>query len=202
MKQKNIFFLTLSAVFIAIIAVMSFTPVGYLKIGIVEITLLVAPVVAGGILLGKWGGLLLGAAFGISSFLQCFGMSAFGATMLSINPVFTAIVCLLPRLALGFCAVWLFSALSKKNVPSPVSGALSFLCGSLLNTVLFVGLFVLLFGKTDYVASLMESTGAKNLLAFAAAFAGVNSLVEAAANAVLGAALTPVLLKLKKRARG
>ena len=102
MKQKNIFFLTLSAVFIAIIAVMSFTPVGYLKIGIVEITLLVAPVVAGGILLGRWGGLLLGAAFGISSFLQCFGMSTFGATMLSINPVFTAIVCLLPRLALGF----------------------------------------------------------------------------------------------------
>ena len=200
-NQTKIFRLTLTAVFIAIIAVMSFTPVGYLKLGIVEITLLVAPVVAGGVLLGKWGGLVLGAAFGISSFLQCFGMSPFGAAMLSINPVFAALVCLLPRLAFGFFAAWLFEAFAKKRVPSPVGGAVSFLCGSLFNTLLFVGLFLLLFGQTDYVASLMESMGAKSLLSFAVAFAGVNSLIEAGANAVLGAALTPALLKLKKRGR-
>lgn len=202
MKNKtNVFRLTLTAVFIAIIAVMSFTPVGYLKIGIIEITFLVAPVVAGGVLLGKWGGLVLGAAFGVSSFLQCFGMSAFGAAMLSLNPFFTALICLLPRIAFGFLAALLFETLSKTRLPGAVNGALSFLCGSLLNTVLFVGLLVLLFGRTDYIASLMESLGAKNLLAFAFAFAGVNSLVEAAANAVLGAALTPALLRLKKQAK-
>ncbi len=202
MKNKtNVFRLTLTAVFIAIIAVMSFTPVGYLKIGIIEITFLVAPVVAGGVLLGKWGGLVLGAAFGVSSFLQCFGMSAFGAAMLSLNPFFTALICLLPRLFFGFLAALLFETLSKTRLPGAVNGALSFLCGSLLNTVLFVGLLVLLFGRTDYIASLMESLGAKNLLAFAFAFAGVNSLVEAATNAVLGAALTPALLRLKKQAK-
>ena len=80
-SKTNLLRLTLTAVFIAIIAVMSFTPVGYLKLGVIEITFLVAPVVAGGVLLGKWGGLVLGAAFGISSFLQCFGMSAFGADL-------------------------------------------------------------------------------------------------------------------------
>lgn len=199
-SKTNLLRLTLTAVFIAIIAVMSFTPVGYLKLGVVEITFLVAPVVAGGVLLGKWGGFALGAAFGISSFLQCFGMSAFGAAMLSIHPVFAALVCLLPRLLLGFFAAWLFEALSKTKCPSAVSGALSFLCGSLINTVCFVGLLVLLFGKTEFVTSMMESMGARSLLAFAVAFAGVNSLVEAAANTVLGAALTPVLLKLKHRA--
>ncbi len=199
-SKTNILRLTLTAVFIAIIAVMSFTPVGYLKLGVIEITFLVAPVVAGGVLLGKWSGLLLGAAFGISSFLQCFGMSAFGAAMLSIQPVFAALVCLVPRLLLGFFAAWLFEALSKTRCPSAVSGAVSFLCGSLVNTVCFVGLLVLLFGKTEFIRSMMESMGARSLLAFAVAFAGVNSLVEAAANTVLGAALTPILLKLKKRA--
>ena len=202
MKNKtNLLRLTLTAAFIAIIAVMSFTPVGYLKVGVIEITFLVAPVVAGGVLLGKWGGLVLGTVFGISSFLQCFGMSAFGAAMLSINPVFAALVCLLPRMLFGFFAAWLFEALSKTKVPSAVSGALSFLCGSLMNTVLFVGLLILLFGRTDYIVSMMETMGAKNLMAFAFAFAGVNSLVEAAANAVLGAALTPAMLKVKKRGR-
>ena len=70
----------------------------------------------------------------------------------------------------------------------------------MINTVCFVGLLVLLFGKTEFITSMMESMGARSLLAFAVAFAGVNSLVEAAANTVLGAALTPVLLKLKHRA--
>ena len=199
-NKTNILRLTVTAAFIAIIAVMSFTPLGYLKLGIIEITFLVAPVVAGGVLLGKWGGLVLGAAFGVSSFLQCFGMSAFGAALLSVNPVFTALVCLLPRMAFGFFAVWLFEALSKTRLPSAANGALCFLCGSLLNTVLFVGLLIALFGRSDYIVSVMDSMGAKNLFAFAFVFAGVNSLVEAAANAVLGAALTPALLKLKKRA--
>ena len=198
--KTNILRLTLTAAFIAVIAVMSFTPIGYLKLGVVEMSFLVAPVVAGGVLLGKWGGLVLGAAFGVSSFLQCFGMSAFGAALLSLNPFFTLLVCLLPRAAFGLLAAWLFEGLSKTRLPSAVNGAVSFLCGSLLNTVFFVGLLLALFGTSDYIASLMESTGAKNLLAFAFVFAGVNSLVEAAANAVLGAALTPALLKLKKRA--
>ena len=105
----------------------------------------------------------------------------------------------MPRLLLGVCAGLLFCALSKTKLPAAASCALTALCASLINTVGFVGLVVLLFGKTDYVQGIMETLGAKNLLTFAFAFAGVNSLVEAAANAVLGGALGSVLLKLKKR---
>ena len=54
-NKKSLFSLTLSAVFVAIIAVMSFTPVGYLKVGIIEITLIAIPVAFGGALLVKWG---------------------------------------------------------------------------------------------------------------------------------------------------
>ena len=200
MKDKNkLFSLTLTAAFLALIVVMSFTPIGYLKVGVIEITLLVLPVVLGAITVGTGAGVFLGFAFGATSFIQCFGMSPFGAAMLSIQPVFTAIVCFVPRVLLGLCAGLLFSALKKTKLPLPVSAGLTALCASLINTVGFVGLLVLLFGKTEYIQGLMETLGSPNLWAFALAFAGVNSLVEAAANTVLGGAIGSVLLKLKQR---
>ncbi|MBQ6092898.1 MAG: ECF transporter S component [Clostridia bacterium] len=200
MQNKNkLFSLTLTAAFLAIIVVMAFTPIGYLKVGVIEITLMVLPVALGAVTVGTGAGAVLGLAFGATSFAQCFGMSPFGAALLSVSPVFTALTCFLPRLLLGVCAGLLFCALSKAKLPAAASCALTALCASLINTVGFVGLVVLLFGKTDYVQGIMETLGAKNLLTFAFAFAGVNSLVEAAANAVLGGALGSVLLKLKKR---
>ena len=41
----------------------------------------------------------------------------------------------------------------------------------------------------------------KNVLYFALLFAGVNSLAEAAANTVVGTAVGPVMLRLKKSIR-
>lgn len=200
MKQKSkVFALTLTAAFLAIIIIMSFTPIGYLKVGLVEITFLVLPVALGAITVGTGAGAFLGLAFGATSFIQCFGMSQFGATMLSINPVFAAIVCFVPRILLGFCAGLLFKVLAKTKIPAAVSAGITALCASLINTVCFVGLLILLYGKTEYIRSMMEGVGAKNLLLFGFAFAGVNSLIEAAANAVLGGVIGGVLLKLKKR---
>lgn len=200
MNQRNkLFSLTLTALFLALIAVMSFTPIGYFKVGVIEITLLVLPVALGAVTVGTGAGVLLGFAFGATSFIQCFGMSPFGAALLSIQPLFTAAACFLPRILLGLCAGLLFRALSGTKLPATVTCGLTALCASLINTVCFVGLVVLLFGRTDYVQGIMETLGAKNLLTFAFLFAGVNSLVEAAANTVLGGLLGSVLLKLKKQ---
>ena len=198
MKNKNeLLKLTLTAVFIAIIAVMSFTPLGYLKVGIVSISFLTIPVVLGSALLGKLGGTILGVAFGATSFIQCFGMDAFGTTLMGINPVFTFLVCIVPRALVGFLAALIFESLSKTKLQINISAAITFISGALINTVGFVGLLVLFFGKTDYVASLMETLAVKNLFAFALAFAGINSLVEAAAAGVFGAALAQVIKKLR-----
>ena len=197
MKNKNsLFFLTISAVFVAIIAVMCFTQIGYLKFGIIEITLISIPVAFGGALLGKWGGLLLGTAFGASSFIQCFGFSAFGAALLSINPVFTFIVCLLPRMIAGFVSAFSFEKISKK-LNAAVSGVISFFLAAALNTIGFVGLLMLFFSRTEYMQGVAEQLGATNVFMFAVLFAGVNALVEAAACTVCGAALGPVAKKLK-----
>ncbi len=79
------------ALLVAIIIVMSYTPLGYLKTLGVEISFLMVPVAIGAIMLGPAVGAFLGAVFGISSFLQCFGISQFGTMLLSINPIFTFI---------------------------------------------------------------------------------------------------------------
>ena len=100
-KKMNTTYMVELAVLIAIILIMAFTPIGYIRTLGLEITLIVVPVAVGAVTLGPMAGLILGTIFGITSFIQCFGMSAFGVMLLSINPVFTFIVCVPTRMLMG-----------------------------------------------------------------------------------------------------
>lgn len=71
------------AILIAVMLILAFTPLGYLKVGAIEITFMTIPVVVGAIILGPAAGAVLGGVFGLTSFIQCFGMSAFGAAHLA-----------------------------------------------------------------------------------------------------------------------
>ena len=87
----------LTAVLAAIVLLMAFTPLGYLRLGPMSITLLVIPVVIGGITLGPVRGGFLGAVFGATSFAQCFMGDVSGAAMVAISPLATALACFIPR---------------------------------------------------------------------------------------------------------
>ena len=89
------------ALLTAIILIMAFTPVGYIRTLGLEITLIVVPVAIGAVTLGPAAGAVLGGIFGVTSFVQCFGMSHFGAMLLSINPVLTFLVCVPTRILTG-----------------------------------------------------------------------------------------------------
>ncbi len=89
------------ALLTAVIVLMAFTPIGYIKTFGLEITLIVVPVTVGAVTLGPLAGAVLGAVFGITSFLQCFGMSAFGTMLLGIQPVFTFFVCVASRVLMA-----------------------------------------------------------------------------------------------------
>ncbi|MEG1182047.1 MAG: ECF transporter S component, partial [Oscillospiraceae bacterium] len=86
----------------ALIVIMTFTFLGYLRVGLIEISFLAIPVAIGAILMGPGAGLILGTVFGLTSFLQCFGFSALGVALLAINPLFTLLVCLVPRMLMGY----------------------------------------------------------------------------------------------------
>ena len=66
--------LTLLGLMIAILLVMSYTPLGYLNIGPLAISFNVIPVAISAIVLGPVGGAVAGGVFGLTSFLQCIGV--------------------------------------------------------------------------------------------------------------------------------
>ena len=88
-SKGNTKFLVELALMVAIIIVMALTPLGYIKTPGLSVTLLTIPVTIGAVMLGPAGGAVCGAAFGLTSFYQTFGISAFGSVLLTINPVGT-----------------------------------------------------------------------------------------------------------------
>ena len=90
------------AMMIAIIILMAFTPLGYLRTPGLSITFLTIPVAVGAIILGPRGGAICGLAFGATSFYMALtGSSSFAAMLLSINPFGTFITCIVARVLEG-----------------------------------------------------------------------------------------------------
>lgn len=186
------------AILTAIILLMAFTPIGYLHFGIIEITLIMIPVIIGAIVLGPGAGAFLGGMFGLTSFIQCFGMSGFGAALLSIQPVLTFLVCMIPRILMGWLCGLIFKGLIRvdRTKSKTLSYCVTGLSGALLNTVLFMTLLLLLFGQTDYIQTMRAGMG---LFAFIAGFVGLNGLVEAIACFVVASAVSKALDVVMKR---
>lgn len=178
------------ALLVAIILLMAFTPIGYIKTAGLEITLIVIPVAVGAVTLGPTAGAILGAVFGITSFIQCFGMSAFGTMLLGVNPVLTFIVCVPTRILEGWLTGLIYRGLRKTALPSNVSVTLANLCCPLLNTTFFMGALVTLFAGT-----MREQFGMTKVLPFIAMFVGVNGVIEALVCFVIGAAVSVALKK-------
>lgn len=192
MKTKRI---VLYGLFIAIILLMAFTPIGYIKMPFVEITLITIPVIVGAVTMGPVAGLVLGTVFGLTSFAQCFGMSKFGTMLFSINPFFTFIICVVARALMGYLCGVIFKAFEKRGNTSVWAFGVSSVAGALLNTLFFVGFLLILFGNSDYI---MAMRGGANVLAFLAAFVGINGLVEAIACGIVGTAIAKALHKVTK----
>lgn len=186
------------ALLIAIILIMAFTPVGYIRTLGLEITLIVVPVAVGAVTLGPAAGAVLGGVFGVTSFIQCFGMSPFGAALLSINPVLTFLVCVPTRILTGWLTGLLYQGLLKCGPLKKVSLAIANLCCPLLNTLFFMGTLTVFFYQSEYVQGIAAALGAKNPLVFILLFVGINGLVETAACFVAGSAISQALKKVVK----
>ncbi len=188
--------LTQLAMLSAIIIVMAFTPLGYLKVGPLSITFLTIPVVLGAILMSPIDGAILGAVFGATSFAQCFGLDVFGTTLFTISPVYTFILCFLPRILIGIISGYVLKGLVKIRVNQAVSFALSALAGALTNTVFFVGFLLLLFGQTGYIKSFGD-----NVIAIIGVLVTTNSLIEAVICTVIVTILAKALTVVLKQTR-
>ena len=182
------------ALLTAILIVMEVTNIGYIKTPTgLEMTIMPVPVIIGAILEGPAAGAILGGVFGLTSFIQCFGKSAFGAVLLGINPFYTFIVCFVTRVLMGLCCGLIFKALNKDG-KGVVSFSIASLSGAFLNTLFFMTALILLFGKTDFI---MGFRGSMGVIKFVIMFVGTQGLIEAIVCFVVGAALSKALWKLR-----
>ena len=189
--------MTMTALLAALIVLMTFTPIGYIPIGPVKMTLLTLPVAVGSIVLGIRSGIILGTLFGLTSFYTCFGMDFVGVGLMAINPFLTFVMCVVPRVLCGLLPALIYKAISKNGTKRtmlaiPVAGA----SVAIINTVLFLGSMWLFFGE-----NLSEVVGVTidNIFALFALFAGTNGLIEIGVNIVVGTAICKPLIQVKKR---
>ena len=179
-----------TAILAAILIVMAFTPLGYFNLGPVSITFLMIPVVIGAIVVGPAAGAFLGLVFGITSFITAFS-SPLGIVMLNVNVFYTLIVLLVPRVLMGLLVGLIFRAIAKIDKTKIVSFVIAALSGALINTILFVGALVLLFGSNgDF-----EKGIGMNIWVLVGLILSLNALIEAIVCTVAGAAIAKALKK-------
>jgi len=182
--------LALLGVLTAIILLMAFTPIGYLRLGFVEITFIMIPVVVGAVVLGPAGGAILGCVFGLTSFFQCFGMSQFGVMLLTVNPIYAFIVCVVSRFFAGWLPGLIFKGLKRRKPGAMWTYMAACFSGSFFNTLLFVGLLAILYRDTMLAMATEQGLSFMDLLI---GFVGLNGIVEMAVCLIVGTAITKTI---------
>lgn len=189
--------MTVLGLMIAVLVLMSYTPLGYLNIGPLAISFNMIPVAIAAIACGPMGGAILGAVFGLTSFGQCMGIggvSAMGATLFAISPVLAFIQRFVPRLLDGLLLGYIFKGLRKATKNTTLAGYLTGFLAAFLNTLFFMVALVVLFGNTEYVQNLI---GGRNIIVFICAFVGVNAICEMIAATLLTGLISVALKKAR-----
>ena len=184
--------MTLLGLLCGILIIMSVTPLGYLRVGALSITLNMIPVAIAAVAMGPFGGAVTGLVFGMTSFAAALaGGSAMGMVMMNISPALTFAQSVLPRLAMGICVGMIHRAVCALKDRKAAAYAAGF-AAAFLNTVFYMTSLVLLFGNTDYVQGLI---GGRNIILFMCAFVGVNAVFEIVCSTVVTGLLGNALEK-------
>ncbi len=184
--------LTQLSLLIALEAVMAFTPLGFIMIPPISITILHIPVIIGAILMGPTYGGILGGAFGVLSMIKATFFAASPADLLfspfaSGAPVQSAVMCIVPRILLGVAAALLYQLL--RQVTKDIAAmAVSCILATLLHSVMVLGAMWLFFQ-------------AMPLRDVFVTVASLNCIVEMLAAGVVGTTVCkPVMAYLRKGA--
>lgn len=190
-NREKIISLTVTAMLTALILVMSFTPIGYLRIGPLSLTLIMVPVIIGGVTRGPAVSAFLGLVFGATSFAQCFMGDVLGGILVNTSIVKAFIVCVGARVLTGYLCglIYKLCAAHMKKPAGPL--LIASISGSLLNTVLFLGLLALLFFGVQFTPDQSAALGgAQSVIAIVTATAaGINAPIELLVCALLGTAI-------------
>ena len=184
-KTRNI---VLTAMMIALMLVLQVTGIGLIKLGVVNVTFYCTVIAIGTLVLGWKSGVTLGAAFTAISFWSALqAPSGLVAPLMAQSVPLVFVMCFLPRMLVPLTTHFLNGMLAKLGVNEKLSLALSAACGSLCNTILYLGIMLI-----GYAVTVADYPG---VLATVGTIALTAGLPEAAAAAIVS---TPVVLALRK----
>jgi len=162
-QSERIRKMVISAMLSAIVAVLTFTPIGMIPLPppLPSATTVHIPVLVAALVEGPMVGLIVGAVFGLCSFIRAWETGMIGLTLFFRNPV----ISVLPRLVVPLIAfgAWLcWRKLIKQNaVTDKIGVALAAVIGTVTNTVLCLGLIAMIYGG-DLTVMLNEMISAGN----------------------------------------
>lgn len=194
-KSRHTFRMALTAMFIAVMLVMNFTPIGYITVtGAFSISLMTIPVALGAACTGITGGTVLGFVFGLTSFLQAFGIGFMidpsASPLFSENPLGYTVTCFIPRILTGFAAGAVFTLFEKKKFVNIISFGISSAVVPILNTALFMSSYILFYSDTSFGGAVM--TVLLTILT-------LNFLIEFLATVIVGTTVSFVVYRQSKR---
>ena len=194
-RKKNLPKTVLLSLFIAIMLLMNFTPLGYITTGVFSITLMTIPVALGAVCLGVAGSLTLGFLFGLTSFLQAFGIGfmvdPLAATLFTENPFYYAVMCFVPRIITALIASLIFSAFKRHNKTNLLAFILSAAAVPIFNTFLFMLFFALFFRNTVL--------GGAAVMTVIFSALTINFAIEFAVTLIAGVAINKVIYNYLKK---
>ena len=199
-RRSRVSRMTLLALLVAVLIVLAYVNIP-MPFGL-SITFNMIPVAVAAMAMGIPGGMIIGGAFGLISFLQCygiFGVSGMGVALVTADPSF-GFACLMfvqrfvSRVLVGVLAALVYRAMKRTKAPVYVQGMVTGFCSAFFNTLFFMGLLVLLFGHTNYMQNAMAG---RSVLAYIIASVGINAVVEMAVAAVVTGAVGTALRKAR-----
>lgn len=186
-------YITRLAILLALVIVLQIFG-SYIRIGTVNLSLVLIPVVLGGMLLGPLAGTVLGFAFGAVTLVAGItGADGFTNILFAAHPFWTAVICLGKATAAGFFPAIIYKAISKKNRTAATFVASA--AAPVINTGLFI-IGVLLFVSDTVTENFVDGTTLMYFLIIGCA--GINFIVEL----LLNLFLTPALIRVTRAIEG
>lgn len=201
MKTNSKYYnLVLTSMFISIIVILAFTPIGFIQMGIIKATIIHIPVILGSIILGPKYGAILGLVFGFTSLItNTLNPSLLSFVFSPLIPIpgtskgsyLALIICFLPRILVGIVPYYVYNFFKKifKN-NDWVSFGIAGVAGSMTNTFLVLNLMYFIFQNAYATA---KNISVDTVYATVVTIMAVNGIPEALVAAVIIMAIGKVV---------
>jgi uncharacterized membrane protein len=182
----------ITAMFAAVIFLMTFSPIGFIPLGAMNATIIHVPVIIGSIVLGPKIGAILGALFGVASLLR----ATISPTPLSFafspliplpgtghGSAWALVICFAPRILVGIVPYYVDKFLKGFHDGNEkwrfVSTFVAGIAGALTNTLLVMNLIYLVFGDAYSEAMNAGAEWIYGLILTVVAFHGIPEAIVA-----------------------